>query len=198
MKVKTSLRASLVLALVVCAGCTALGANPPDSPLGYASGGSASSLRAMRSAAGAKIKHVIVIIQENRSFDEMFQGFPGADTQNYGLNHLGKHVPLLQAPLNQRFGLPHGHSTFQLEADYDQSAGHYRMDGFDLVDGCSGKPSCKHSAYTYVRSIAENRAEKSSATTVASQTAMSPGNVALSAASRRSNGNCWSVEKDTT
>jgi len=153
MKVKTSLRASLVLALVVCAGCTALGANPPDSPLGYASGGSASSLRAMRSAAGAKIKHVIVIIQENRSFDEMFQGFPGADTQNYGLNHLGKHVPLLQAPLNQRFGLPHGHSTFQLEADYDQSAGHYRMDGFDLVDGCSGKPSCKHSAYTYVQEL---------------------------------------------
>ena len=42
---------------------------------------------ASRAAAPAKskyIKHVIVIVQENRSFDDMFAGFPGADAPTYG------------------------------------------------------------------------------------------------------------------
>ena len=34
---------------------------------------------------GHYIKHVVVIIQENRSFDNLFQGYPNADTQSYGL-----------------------------------------------------------------------------------------------------------------
>ena len=32
------------------------------------------------------IQHVVVIMQENRSFDNLFHGFPGADTAQTGMN----------------------------------------------------------------------------------------------------------------
>ena len=34
--------------------------------------------------AGKYIKHVVIIIQENRSFDNLFAGFPGADAPTFG------------------------------------------------------------------------------------------------------------------
>jgi phospholipase C len=34
--------------------------------------------------AGRYIKHVVIIVQENRSFDDLFRGFPGADAPSYG------------------------------------------------------------------------------------------------------------------
>ena len=36
------------------------------------------------------IKHIVVVIQENRSVDNLFHGFPGADTADYGLDHDGR------------------------------------------------------------------------------------------------------------
>ncbi len=33
---------------------------------------------------GAYIKHVVIVIQENRSFDNLFSGFPGADAPSFG------------------------------------------------------------------------------------------------------------------
>ena len=41
-----------------------------------------------------KIEHVIYIIQENRSFDNLFQGYPGADTVSSGKNSKGKTIKL--------------------------------------------------------------------------------------------------------
>jgi phospholipase C len=39
------------------------------------------------------IKHVVIIVQENRSFDDLFSGFPGADAPSFG--YAGKkRVPL--------------------------------------------------------------------------------------------------------
>jgi phospholipase C len=34
--------------------------------------------------AGRYIKHIVIVIQENRSFDNLFRGFPGADAPSYG------------------------------------------------------------------------------------------------------------------
>jgi phospholipase C len=44
---------------------------------------------------GNRIKHIVVIVQENRSLDTIFMGFKGADTQNYGYWH-AKKIPLHQ------------------------------------------------------------------------------------------------------
>ena len=35
---------------------------------------------------GSPIQHIVVIMQENRSFDNLFNGFPGADTAQSGMN----------------------------------------------------------------------------------------------------------------
>jgi len=40
------------------------------------------------------IKHVIIIFQENRSFDNIFAGFSGADAPTFGFAQGGKKIPL--------------------------------------------------------------------------------------------------------
>ena len=35
---------------------------------------------------GSPIQHIVVIMQENRSFDNLFNGYPGADTVQGGMN----------------------------------------------------------------------------------------------------------------
>lgn len=79
----------------------------------------------VRHAGGSTpIKHVIIVIQENRTFDNMFNGFPGANTVTTGKGH-GKTYTLQEIPLAWRWDLNHDHSQF-LE-DYDQG----KDDGFD-------------------------------------------------------------------
>ena len=82
-----------------------------------------------------KIKHIIIIFQENRTLDNMFNGYPGADTQSWGLDHNGKHIPLIQVSETAPYDVSHAHSAFTTE--YANG----KMNGFDLVktSGC-GKP----------------------------------------------------------
>jgi phospholipase C len=49
-------------------------------------------------AARGKIKHVVFVMLENRTFDNVFGRFPGADGTTTGLLPGGKTVPLLHAP----------------------------------------------------------------------------------------------------
>jgi phospholipase C len=72
------------------------------------------------------IKHVVVIVQENRSFDNMFNGFPGADTIQSGPTHTGAVIALQSQPLE--FGVDFGHFHFSWVSAYNGGA----MNGFDL------------------------------------------------------------------
>lgn len=76
--------------------------------------------------AGSKIHHIVIIIQENRSFDNLFHGFPGADTADYGLSHEGKRVPLRPILLTAPYDISNGFQDF--EHSYDNG----KMDGWDL------------------------------------------------------------------
>lgn len=52
---------------------------------------------------GKYIKHVVIVIQENRSFDNMFSGFPGADAPRFGYEGKKKialHATPLEDPGN--------------------------------------------------------------------------------------------------
>jgi phospholipase C len=69
------------------------------------------------------IRHVVVIMQENRSFDDMFNGFPGADTVQQGDDE-GTMVPLQPVPLEAPFDPDHSHSSWEIDWD------HGKMDGF--------------------------------------------------------------------
>ena len=88
------------------------------------------------------ILHVIVVIQENRSVDNLFNGFPGADTVTTGETHTGQVVTLQQIPLAE----PHlvGHSTTDAKRAYD----HGKMDGFDRESQLGTNPLLP---YSYVQ-----------------------------------------------
>ncbi|HEY1653907.1 MAG TPA: alkaline phosphatase family protein [Candidatus Tumulicola sp.] len=91
----------------------------------------------------ATIGHVVVIVQENRSFDYLFHGYPGADTVDFGFGH-GKKYALQPWGLQEPQDITHSHVQF-LE-DYDSG----RNDGFDqqfraFIPGCKypqNHPEC--------------------------------------------------------
>lgn len=87
-------------------------------------GGSPSPSPSSRSQ---QIDHVVVIIQENRTVDDMFNGFPGADTAQSGLTHTGKVVALQPVSLAHKGDICHAHACWVTA--YDGG----KMDGFDLV-----------------------------------------------------------------
>ena len=72
------------------------------------------------------IKHVVIIVQENRTVDNLFNGFPGADTVLTGKTHDGKTVALRPMSLAGETDVCHAHPCWW--ATYDGG----RMDGFDL------------------------------------------------------------------
>jgi phospholipase C len=98
---------------------------------------------ALGASAGAEspIKHVVIVIQENRSFDNLFMGFPGADTQDFGLRHDGTRLTLAQRSLAANFDVDHTVASF-VNA-YDGG----KMDGFDREFGGRNRPD---DAYAYV------------------------------------------------
>jgi phospholipase C len=57
------------------------------------------------------IKHIVVIMQENRSFDNFFHGFPGADSVESGMNK-GTVVALSPVPLAETYDLDHSHPAW--------------------------------------------------------------------------------------
>lgn len=80
----------------------------------------------------AEIHHIVIAIQENRSFDNLFYGFPHADTAKTGRLRNGTRVALRPISLTAPFDLSHGYQDFL--RDYDGG----RMDGF-----AANQPSTK-------------------------------------------------------
>ena len=69
------------------------------------------------------IQHVVVIMQENRSFDNLFSGFPGADTAQSGSSK-GTTVPLQPVSLTTKMDVDHTHPGWWTDWDFGA------MDGF--------------------------------------------------------------------
>jgi phospholipase C len=103
--------AGLLVYLGGCGGTTSTISNPPPS---------------------SKIKHVVVIFQENRSTDNLFGGdqaliAAGADLASSGLNSLGQTIPLTPVALANDYDTNHAHNAFVQM--YDNG----KMDGADLI-----------------------------------------------------------------
>ena len=77
-------------------------------------------------AAGRYIKHVIVVIQENRTYDNLFATFPGGDGAATGKCRDGT-IKLRAAPLTNRITPPNGYPIYETELDGG------KMDGFCKV-----------------------------------------------------------------
>jgi phospholipase C len=106
--------AALLATLNSCGGGSATTATPPPPPT-------------------SKIQHVVIIFQENRTPDNLFQDpilvQRGADLQNYGINSAGLRIPLTSTSLKTDYDLGHQHNAFLDMCDLG-SAG-CAMDGAD-------------------------------------------------------------------
>ena len=66
----------------------------------------------IRSAGAGKIKHVVIIVQENRSFNNLFYGFPGAKTAKYGYNTSNQKITTAADRARDDWDLDHSSTSF--------------------------------------------------------------------------------------
>jgi phospholipase C len=109
---------------------------------------SATTRLAIASGPSSKIRHVVIIFQENRSVDDLFNGLNGADTVRSGKNSDGKTVKLRPILLTGNYDISHEHSAFVVE----EANG--KLDGFNNVNSeCKRGRKCPPRgvrAYGYV------------------------------------------------
>ncbi len=110
------------LPLLILTACVAFQNGPSAAP-----GGSTGVAPAGGAAKSAFIKHVVIILQENRTPDDLFQALAdeGADIRPWGIDAKGKRVKLIETSLATVYGLGHNHAAFV--RDYDCG----KLDGFD-------------------------------------------------------------------
>lgn len=98
-----------------------------------------------------KIQHVVIIVQENRTPDNLFQDHVliarGADIAQKGMTSSAGEMPLREMPLGINYDLSHAHRAF-LEM-YDEG----KMDGADKIPVTFCGRTCppRFAAYKYVR-----------------------------------------------
>jgi phospholipase C len=128
-------RFASLLAVLSVAGCSGAGVAPAPRHAATARLGQAAVF-----PSSTYIKHIVVIVQENRSFDNLFYGFPGADTATSGVDHTGKTIALQPTPFEGVFDPCH--ASFCWPPEYDNG----KMDGFDL-ENPSNAPADYNYAY---------------------------------------------------
>lgn len=82
--------------------------------------------------------YVIVMVQENRTVDNLFQTQPGVDTQNFGMDSHNNRIPLAEVKLGAPFSCSHTHTAFVTEVTV----------GFDLAK--CGARAPVDAAFSYV------------------------------------------------
>jgi len=145
----------LAVAAFLISACAGHG-EPPSIPAGAsaASRGTAGTLGHARRAV-SPIQHVVLLIQENRSFDNLFQGYPGANTQNYGMavpvatcavtpvpSATAVTVTLAPIPLEASYDIDHDHNNYNWARDDG------KMDGFNRE--CGAVTASPYPQYGYV------------------------------------------------
>jgi phospholipase C len=107
------------------------------------------SVAAVPLSGAGKIRHVVYIVQENRSFDDLFQGYPGADTVAAGKTSRGKTVKLRAVKLSTPYEIDHSaDGMFAACNGTGKLPGtRCRMNGFNLETQYGGPPNGQ---YVYV------------------------------------------------
>src|SRR5689334_2937756 len=132
MKIGTGILAALCLLVPGC------GAQPPST----SALPSSSAQLVPDLGPGRNIKHIVIAVQENRSFDNVFDGFPGADTLPYGYMSNGTKQQLQPIPFEVN-DMDHYFHTGVM--DWDNG----KMDQFDL-NGTFAGHTIGAFAYSYL------------------------------------------------
>jgi phospholipase C len=139
---------TLLCAAAALGACSDLRATNDSPPAGFFA--DAQALRGASPATGLPhIRHVVIVMQENRSFDNLFQGFPGANTVASGQDSKGNTIPLAPVPLEAPWNVAHSAEAFFAACDGKPRGQHCKMDGFNR-EMTSGKNRPKDLAYSYV------------------------------------------------
>jgi phospholipase C len=136
--------AAAACALLTLAGCT-LRSSPFVAP--------PSDLLATRSPAGAgRLAHIVFIVQENRSFNNLFFGYPGAYSVSKGRDSAGRTVALAPVGLRDQYTIDHSSTAMYAACDGtgELPGTKCRMDGFDNEWSSGGPRRVKHPQYVYV------------------------------------------------
>ena len=88
-----------VFALAACAGTT----TPSTLPNAEAN----AIARSLYGSGSGKIQHIVYVVQENRSFNDMFEGYPGAYTVSQGKMSNGQTIALQPISLKTSYDIDH-------------------------------------------------------------------------------------------
>ncbi|MBV8489076.1 MAG: hypothetical protein JO199_01010 [Candidatus Eremiobacteraeota bacterium] len=91
------------------------------------------------------IKHVIIVLQENRTFDNIFHGYPGANYAKTGIGLNGASIPLHEVHLMTSWDPAHAYEDWQVE--YNGGA----MNGFERESLDGGTAPFSNFAYSYAK-----------------------------------------------
>ncbi|MGA8574904.1 MAG: alkaline phosphatase family protein [Candidatus Cybelea sp.] len=110
------------------------------------------ALRALDATGAGKIEHVVFIVQENRSFDNLFQAYPHADTVSSGKDSHGKTIALQPVPLSKQYVLDHTDSAMFDDCNGTGSlpGTDCRMNGFNKEGHSGGPAGNRYPMYVYV------------------------------------------------
>jgi phospholipase C len=139
--------AGMWIALAAASGCSGSGASIPHSAPASQQQSNPASIGSSPSIPPGAIQHVVIIIQENRSFDNLFQGYPGADTSPTGKDSHGNTITLQSTPFEAGYDIIHDFSNFVRA--YDNG----KMDGFDTESITGGHTGYPNPQYGYVPAV---------------------------------------------
>jgi phospholipase C len=99
-------RIAAVAAILAVAACSSpLRQAQGDTGLPYMQSGAA--MRALGQTGAGKIEHVVYVVQENRSFNDVFEGYPGAYTVTKGKTSRGRTLRLKPISLKVTYDIDH-------------------------------------------------------------------------------------------
>ena len=134
----------LARTLLACAISAMLGAC--NGGANSSSSGAGTLLPNSGSGSGTPILHVVLLVQENRSFNNLFATFPGATGTTVGEERVHgrtKQVTLSEKHLEDKTDLVHSYTGFLTAYN------HGKMNGFNRILGATGLPE-RAEPYEYV------------------------------------------------
>jgi len=93
------------------------------------------------------VQHVVIIVQENRSFNNLFYGYPGANTVTKGKNSKGEEITLQPVGLETQYVIDHSATAFLAACDGGAEGKTCKNDGFDKEQSFGGPANPE---YVYV------------------------------------------------
>src|ERR1700728_4664197 len=135
--------------LGICASAFVLAGCSLGSPGSLPYMQSANAMHALNATGAGKITHIVYIVQENRSFNNLFYGYPGAYTVTEGKDSTGDTIELKPSKLGAYYEIDHSvQAMFEACNGTGKLPGtDCRMNGFDKELSDAG---FKNSQYVYV------------------------------------------------